>query len=102
MTSSTKSSTTATSSNRGPESADYFQNSKLKLGDKLKGTVHTGVSSGRRSSDEELVGNEEIIVVSTEIRADNRGSSAHSWLDDDEFFSKSYPEDKRTQAGEAV
>jgi hypothetical protein len=101
MTSSSKSTTTAALSN--PESADYFQNSKLKLGDDLKGTVHTGVTSGkRRSSDEGLVGSEEIIVVSTEIRAENRGSSAHSWLEDDETISRSYTDHRRTQADEAV
>jgi len=45
---------------------------------------------------------DEIIVVSTEIRAENRGSSAHSWLEDSESLSKSFPEDRKLHADEAV
>ena len=59
-------------------SADFFANNKLNLGDKLKGNVYTGVVAGRGSSDEELVRDEEVIYVSTEMKVENRSRSSNS------------------------
>jgi hypothetical protein len=56
--------------------ADFFANNKLNLGDKLKGNVYTGVVAGRGNSDQELVRDEEVIYVSTEMKVENRSRSS--------------------------
>jgi hypothetical protein len=68
--------------------ADFFANNKLNLGDKLKGNVYTGVVAGRGNSDQELVRDEEVIYVSTEMKVENRSRSSNSDMTWHESISK--------------
>jgi len=44
---------------RDAESADFFHNSNMNLGDKVKSTVHTGVFGGRLNDSDEMLVREE-------------------------------------------
>jgi len=90
MKSWSKSTTAATSSDLEIEPGDYFTNPRLELGDKMKGEVRTGVTSGRlrrERSEAELVERGEGIFIHTEITAGDRASNENSWLDDGETIS---------------